>query len=480
MPQSNHPPHILLLTADEHAPQIMGCMGDPLVRTPNLDRLAQHGTIFENAYCPNPICVPGRYATMTGKYIRDLGSLHYGDPLNPQTWTYPKHFTRAGYQTTCVGKMHFMGLEQMHGWMFRPFGDMELVHGHPLTPGFTHDPYQHTIPQGNTLADWVRLAGHGDGGFIMFDESTTRETCLNLKDYFTNRQMPIFSPDRPLLFQASWKTPHWPFEAPEELYDYYRQRISMPLIDETPSHLLHPYASHEVSSKMDISDEQILNARAAYWALVEFIDQQIGQVLNTLEQLNILDQFLIIYYSDHGELIGNHGYWGKSRHHEHSSRVPFLISHPTLVPQNKRIKTNVSTIDLFPTLCDYANLPIPHEENLRGTSLKPLIDADTPPQEFEDRIIISEYFNPSDEEGWVLAKQHNIKYVHYFRNDYTDQLFDLTHDPHEKLNLIGNPNYTNIEQKLRQAINDLPEPYKFTEDKNYYTPETQQLAAQLT
>ncbi len=125
----NHPPHILLICTDEQAPQYMGCMGDPIARTPNLDRLASCSVLFNSAYCNNPICMPGRYSILIGRYVRELGALRYGDGLNPQTWTYPKHFAQAGYQTTCVGKQHFMGLEQMHGWMFRPYGAMSTEFG---------------------------------------------------------------------------------------------------------------------------------------------------------------------------------------------------------------------------------------------------------------------------------------------------------------------------------------------------------------
>lgn len=461
---SKQHPHILLFCDDEHAPQVMGCMGDPIVRTPNLDRLAARGVNFTNAYCNNPICVPGRYSTLTGKYVRDIGALNYGAGLDPKTWTYPKHFARAGYQTTCVGKMHFMGLEQMHGWLFRPFGDMELVHGHSKLPGFTNDPYKESNSKGPALSGWVKQARTGKDGFIIFDESVTREAKINLRDYFECNIMPIFNSNRPLLFEVSYKTPHWPFIAPQELFDYYRERVTMPEVMEVPDH---PYFSHKATWETPEAntEDEILNARAAYWGLCEWVDFQIGLVMETLEELDIMDEFMIGFRSDHGEMAGEHGCWGKGCMHEWSSRIPFMLSYPGEIPENTNITENVSGVDLFPTLCDYAGLEIPND--LRGQSLRPLIDGSNP-ETFAKRTVISEFFGGHN---CVMAKRGNIKLISY--SEGPAQLFDLGKDPNEVNNLNGNTDYTEIQNQLKNEINQLPEPWRWEEDqeKSHHTPE---------
>jgi choline-sulfatase len=476
MKQADHP-HILLICTDEQAPQYMGCMGHPYVRTPNLDRLAQRGVCFRNGYCNNPICVPGRYSILTGQYVRELGSLHYSDGLNPRTWTYPKHFARAGYQTTCVGKQHFMGLEQMHGWMFRPYGDMELVHAHYKMPGFETDPYaetdRHPLKQvEGELAGWVRDSKPSRDGVWRFDEHVTVQSILHLEDYFRCRIQPVYNPERPLLFEASYKAPHWPYWAPKDLFDYYRQCVTLPAIPDElpPTEYLGKKRAEE--QHFENTPEEILNARAAYFALIEWVDGEIGKLLNALEALGVLDDFLIIMHADHGDMAGNHGLWNKGCAYEHAVRTPMMISWPGRIPAGKVIDTPVSNVDIFPTLCDYAGLGTP--EGLRGRSWRPLIDAGDPPSDFAGRTIISECFKgPS---GWVMARRGDIKLVDYWygHRGNEKQLFDLRRDPQELTNCAGDPGYKAIQHSLQEDIDSLPTPFTWNEDaeKLHHLPET--------
>ncbi len=466
-------PHILLICTDEQAPQLMGCMDDPLARTPNLDRLAARGVNFRQAYCNNPICVPGRYSIMTGKYVRELGALYYGDGLDPQTWTYPKHFARAGYQTTCVGKMHFMGLEQMHGWSLRPYGDMEIDRRFAKMPGFTGDPYAESCrdlpnrPPGGGLAQWVKSAGPGENGFILFDDSVTREARIHLRDYFRNEIIPQFHPERPLLFEVSYKTPHWPFWAPRELYDYYRERVEMPAVAEAAATI--PFLANKQRNELPtpVTREEILNARAAYYGLIEYVDRQIGQVLDVLDELGVLDDFLILMHTDHGEMAGEHGMWGKACAYEHSVRVPLMVSWPGRIPEQTVVDTPVSNVDIFPTLCDYAGLDTPPD--LRGTSLRPLIEN---PDAFAARTVVSEFFGAGN---WVMARRGALKLVRYCDPENEPQgaqLFDLERDPHELDNRIDDPAYAETVRELSREIASLPAPFRRDSEREraWHTP----------
>lgn len=478
MKNTNQHPHILLICTDEQAPQYMGCMGDPLARTPNLDRLAARGVLFRNAYCNNPICVPGRYSILTGKYVRELGSLEYGSGLDPQTWTYPKHFARAGYQTTCVGKQHFMGREQMHGWMFRPYGDMELSHVRWKIPGYAGDPFAGQlgdIPDTppNNLAHWVRAAGPSEKGFIHFDRMTTACAELHLRDYFQPFIMGEYQPDRPLLFQVSYKCPHWPFWAPEDLFRYYRERVQLPRIpaDDPGNFCLDAFRRTE--SPFENTDEEVLNARAANYALIELADREIGKILDCAQSLGILDDMLVLMHCDHGELNGNHGCWGKGRAYEHSVRVPLMISLPGTIPAGAVVDAPVSNLDIFPTLCDYAGIEPP--EGLRGESLRGLIDGNDP-ERWAARPIISEFF--SYRRGWSMVRQGRFKYVDYWAHPHdkvpldnwdrtgwlrASQLFDLQADPDERTNLAGQPAHVQTCAELQTILDALPVPFRWDE-----------------
>lgn len=462
------PHNILILCSDEHAPQVMGCAGDPLVRTPNMDRLAKRGVNFTNAYCANPVCVPGRYSKMTGQLPREIGSLCYGEGMDPKTWTYPKHFSAAGWQTTCVGKQHFMGTEQMHGWMYRPYGDMELTNGFRKMPLYDaeKDPYPGRPDAPNSTKHWVENAGPSNKGFMIFDESVTRETGIFIDDFYNHSILPVYNSQRPLLLEVSWKTPHLPFFAPEDLYEYYRERITMPKFPMIEGET--QVETDKFEPDKDVTSEQILNARAAYWGLVEYTDQQIGKVLDFLETEGTLDDFIIIYISDHGEFAGERGRWGKSLGYEWSSRVPFIVSGPG-IPEGKTISENVSLMDIYPTICEYAGLEIP--EGLRGDSLKPLIDAEEAPEEFKERIVFSERFEKSSmEASWVMAKKSDMKYI-YYRGGNKVELFDLAKDIDELENLTGDKEYAEIETELREAVLTLPDPFRWDENPDHLIPE---------
>ncbi len=482
-------PHILLICTDEQAPQYMGCMGDPIARTPNLDRLAARGVLFQNAYCNNPICVPGRYSILTSKYVRELGSLEYGSGLDPRTWTYPKHFARAGYQTTCVGKQHFMGLEQMHGWMFRPYGDMELDghFGRPKIPGYRGDPFAGKLggipgrPKGN-LAGWVREAGPSDKGFINFDRMVTACAELHLRDNFQPVIMGEYQPDRPLLFEVSYKCPHWPFWAPKDLFDYYRPRVSLPRIGPDGPGNFFLDRIRQGETPFENTPDEILNARAANYALIELADREIGKILDCAQGLGILDEMLVVMHCDHGEMNGNHGAWGKGRAYEHSVRVPLMMSLPGTIPAGTVIDAPVSNVDIFPTLCDYAGIDA--SPGLRGESLRGLIDGHEAGR-WENRPIVSEFFNWR--RGWTMVRQGRLKYVDYWGHPDDEfpldcwartgwqrdaQLFDLQADPDERVNLAGRADHAAACAQLQAIIDALPVPFRWDEaaQSDHYRP----------
>ncbi|MEM6551216.1 MAG: sulfatase-like hydrolase/transferase [Planctomycetota bacterium] len=444
-------PHILKICTDQHSPRVLGHAGDPHVRTPHLDALAAHGTRFDNHYAACPICVPGRFSMIAGRTPSQLDAPFFESTLPPDTPTYMRRFTEHGYHTTCVGKMHFHGPDQMYGWMFRPYGDMQMLNHH-YQPGYTktNDITGGNPPRpldrgdvGGYNAWMLAHAGPGDTGNLRWDDSVTREAIENLTDYFTPSFIDeMYQGERPLLFEVSFKSPHCPFVCPPQLFEYYMDVLPGPTHPALPEGLpdfVRNKARNDVPES--ITPEMIRRARAAYWGLTEWIDARIGEVLNRLETLGLRDQFVVQFTADHGEMAGEHGLWQKHLFYEQSVRVPFILQGPG-IPAGRVVRENTSHLDLYPTLCDLAGLAVPElgNEPFAGRSMLPLLETDTHGQ----RTVISEFRAPDGNgraEGlpggvWiVMAKQGVLKLIDYGNGQR--QVFNLADDPEELRDLAG-------------------------------------------
>ncbi len=462
----NHP-HILRITTDQHSPKVAGFAGDPYVRTPNLDRLAARGTVLANHYGANPVCCPGRNSIMTGRLPRELGTPCFMDELPSKSLTYPEHLARYGYQTTCVGKMHFHGKDQMHGWLFRPYGDMEILgRSHMQDYDATADLYKDAQWKvkyedfGGYTPFMLKTARPGTDKYILFDQSVTREACLHLRDYFSTLIAEPYQGERPLLFEASFKTPHCPFICPPDLFEYYMDVLPLPAkiaAGNVPQQILNRQQSDQ---PRDITEDHIRRARAGYWGLVQWVDEQIGLVLNALEQTGHADEFLILYTSDHGEMAGERGLWQKTCFYEESVRVPTIVAGAG-IEAGRSINANTSHLDILPTMAGLAGLPVP--ESAYGVDLSPVLRGRSALD--QNRIIFSEYFEGGQKNdpigtqvNGVMAKKGQLKWIDYCDGD--SELFDLSNDAAESHNLSGSPNYASVQSELEEAIRSLPEPWR--------------------
>lgn len=460
-------PHILKICSDQHSPHVVGYAGDPYVRTPNLDALAATGTVLENHYAACPICIPGRFSMIAGRTPSELGAPYFESILDPATPTYMRHLTDRGYQTTCVGKMHFHGQDQMYGWMFRPYGDMQML-GHRYSDGYrvetdvTGGNPPRSIQRGAAggyNAWMLKNAGPGDTGNIRWDRSVTREAIENLTDYFTPSFIDeIYQGDRPLLFEVSFKTPHCPFVCPPELFDYYMDILPGPKDSEVAT-VLPTFLRNKASNDMppDITSEMIRRARAAYWGLVEWMDTRIGDLLACLDELGVRDQFVIQYTADHGEMIGEHGMWQKHVFYEQSVRVPTLFAGRG-IPEGRRVRENTSHLDLYATLCDIAGVDLPHlgDTPWSGRSVMPLVQGSGASIVSNDeRVVLSEFRAPAGNgraegirEGvWiVMAKQGDLKIIDYGNGER--QVFDLANDPSESRSIAPEVVDTHLDRQI--------------------------------
>ena len=445
-------PHVLLLIDDEHRPDVLAIEGNPHIRTPILDRCMAEGTYFRSAYTPAPVCVPARQSFLTGLYPRHCGCTCFDTTLPSDVLTIPSHLGHYGYYAACAGKMHFLGTDQLHGWHHRIGGDVAVVvDDSPLSDlAAAADPARRatsTVEPGTGL--WqtkkeVANARVGRGSNLKEDIYSVDGAMMFIEDYFVDQDYDR-PHNEPLLLAVSLNSPHYPYQCPDDLFSYYMRRVE-PYVEELQDNFdCHEFFKVRIGT--DVSLREARRATAAYYGLVESVDRQYGRVVNRLEELGVLDDFIIIFLSDHGEMLGQKSLWHKLQFFEGSARVPFSISAPGIVPDSERtVRHNVSLVDLFPTLCELVDIPIP--EGLDGRSLVPLMRGDADQWLNE---VYSEMYHDLNGPG-EMVKIDDLKYSRFNERDWPDQLFDLAKDPEERNNLIDDPEYSDDLKRLRVKL----------------------------
>lgn len=459
-------PNILLLISDEHRADVVGYEGNPVVRTPTLDQLAAGGAWFRNAYCTSPVCVPSRQSFLSGRMPSDIGCKKFGDPFDSSILTFPGHLARHGYNTVAFGKMHFEDYDQLHGWTARPAGDIGSRNGTSRYPhadpiGLDRDEYKRRgmgfwgpakeVRNARSVAEYE--GKHGN------DRRMAEMACATIHNYFADTAYDRPNEDKPLCLCLSLSNPHYPYQCAKDAMDYYIRRVK-PFLESAPDD--HPcHNQYAVSIGEDATEREILRATAAYYGQVQFIDEMFGRVLTAFNQVNALDDLVVLYWSDHGEMLGQHGLWEKKQFYDGSCRVPLIVHDPRNPVGGKRVDQVVSLLDLFPTLCDLAGVDTP--EGLPGSSLTPLIQGDHANWRDEAVSELWGWYHQCDHRGSFMIRSGQHKFIRYHNADYPDQLFDLTSDPNECRNLIDNQSYSDTLSRFRARANELyPETERLT------------------
>ncbi len=441
-PTPQQRPNLLFIYSDQHCPAVAGCYGDPIVRTPNLDRLAARGVAFDAAYCPSPLCVPSRMALLTGRHPCEIEVWTNDHVLDAGVPTLAHALGAGGYHPLLVGRMHSVGPDQLHGYVDRLVGD----HGPNNLGG---SPVDHGVLQGTAGPFRVSLekSGPGQSAYQVHDEYVTATAVDAITRAGLARRSGVSQ--EPLNLSVGFMLPHQPFVARREDYDRYAGRVGMPQHPEPYSEALHPHlrAWRSESGIEEVSDAEVLRARTAYWALVDRLDAMIGQILDALRESGLEDNTLIAYTSDHGEQLGEHGLWWKQTFYEYSARVPMVLSWPSVLPQGARCSRVVSQYDLNATLL--AALGAPELPNSHGRSLLPLLQDPSTPW---DDIAFSEYC--TDETALRRGAQQRMvrreawKLVYYHGQE--PQLFNLAEDPYELSDRAADPACRRLREELRR------------------------------
>ena len=425
----SHQPNILLVMADQLAAQALSLYGNEVCKTPNLERLAAQGAVFTNNYSNNPLCVPSRASMLTGRLSPDIGVYDNANEIASSLPTMA-HFMRAqGYQTFLCGKMHFIGPDQLHGFEERLTtdvypADFQWIADWSAGPAF--------VPSGTALNGVVEAGPCIRTMQEDYDDDVAFQASRKIYDLARSDDK------KPFFGVVSFTSPHTPFNVSQRYWDLYDHKdIDLPAVSEIPFAALDYFSKALFFAhgrhRHSITKDHLLNARHAYYAMISYLDEKLGQMLDQLDETGLREDTIVIFTSDHGEMMGERGMWFKQCFWEWSARVPLVISDGR-VANNMRIDANSSLIDLLPTFIDFGGkdtaLLRPAIAELAGHSLMPLLTGNA---SIAADYVISDYLAIGPCVPCRMVKKGEYKYI--FTHGHPDLLFNLEADPDERVNL---------------------------------------------
>ena len=439
-------PNIVIIMADQLAPQFCGAYGHPIARTPHIDALAARGMRFDAAYCNSPLCAPSRFAFMSGQLISRIAAYDNASEFRASTPTFAHYLKALGYRTCLSGKMHFVGPDQKHGFEDRVTTDI-----YPSDFAWTPDWEAHD----ERIDKWyhnMQTVKESGVAVATFQTDYDDEVGFAARRWLIDRGRDRAAGDEaPFAMVASFIHPHDPYVAKPEWWDLYSDDEISP-----PEHVLSPEEQDPFSrrvmdgieaSYVPLSDEEVLRARRAYLANVSYFDSKVGEIVKTLEDMGELDNTIVIVTADHGDMLGERGLWYKMNFFEHSTRVPLIMAGPG-VAQGTAANA-CSLVDLCPTLLDIAGGDESIlGEPLDGRSLMPLARGEEDNQD----VAIGEYCAEMTPYPVFMIRRGTLKYIHC--DPDPPQLYDLANDPLEKQNMANDPSYEDAARIFAQEVSE--------------------------
>lgn len=415
-------PNILLITCDQLRADFVGACGCDFVSTPSIDRLAMEGCTYTNAYSPNPVSIPARHNLLTGLTARYHGfdDNYFGAAAKSCPWylpTFPQILNDNGYETTAIGKIHFQPERRATGFDFFQciaeipgsremddyamylekvgYGNIQSVHG--VRTCLYMQPQRSLVPQEHHNSAWVA------------DRAI---------DYLNQNRG-----QRPFLMWAGFVHPHPPLNVPDEWADIYNGKIPEPYESKTPVSLL----AEENKQLGCLENKEVLQRmRELYACAITFADKQIGRILDRLDELGLKENTLVVFTSDHGEMLGDMGTFQKFLPYDASAKIPLILRYPNGIEADTKRDDFADLNDLLPTFLDAAGVSYPASYDLPGESL--LTGNGTKDRSYQ----YVEHQRGS--KRWCSIRNRRYKYIYYYGDD--EQLFDLCDDPHETTNLL--------------------------------------------
>ena len=447
-------PNILFITTDEQRGDCLGCYGNPLLRTPHIDSIAEGGVRFDRGYVQNPMCMPSRMSVMTGRYCSEHGcNINCtGIPQHEQEHTVMRYLRDAGYYTAAIGKMHMMPKWGPFGFRY-----LDLVDGQ----GDANNQYTDYLEAKGLLGKQHQPKGE----VLPFGIYTSALPAEETIDAFIGRRaarwLENWDGEQPLFLWVSFCNPHFPFDPPEP-YDtmYDPDEVPLPVWKEGEMDKKPTQRRLQQERDYDKATEPVLRKMVANtYGLISLIDDQVGRILQVLRDKGLADNTLIAFTSDHGDHLGDHLLLHKSgvTFYEGSVRVPFLIRYPKAFPRGMACGELVEAVDLPATFLDVAGVDIP--PTMQGRSLVGLAEGEINDWRDDAFSEIDLHINPlmhgprdpNSRDYVAMITTKDWKYIH-FPNLGIGELYDLVNDPHELDNLFYEPEYADKVAEMRLRL----------------------------
>ncbi|MDX2423043.1 MAG: choline-sulfatase [Amphritea sp.] len=433
----NDQPNIIYIMADQMAAPALPIYGHSVVKTPNISALAKESTVFDRAYCNFPLCAPSRYAMLSGQLCSKIGAFDNAAEFKSSTPTFVHGLRGAGYQTSLIGKMHFIGADQLHGYEERLTTEI-------YPSDFSWIPNWQEFDTKLAFQDMKNVISSGPAARTMqmdFDELVAYKAEQKIYDLARSKDK------RPFFLTVSFTHPHDPYKPTPEFWNLYKEEeIDLPAApfvayEDRDKHSQDLYLHYGMDRRIP-TEKETLRARHGYYATISYIDQKVGDLVKTLKKTGQWDNTILVFTSDHGDMMGERGMWYKKSFYEWSLRVPLLIRTPSS-HQPARVKNSVSHLDLFPTLMEIAGVKDYHQLPLDGVSLLPYLENKTLTKRPLPR---AEYLAEGTDYPQVAMISDPYKLI--FSKNAPPLLFNLDEDPLEQHNLVSEPEHAEVLQVL--------------------------------
>ena len=437
--------NMLFIMSDEHNKRVLGAAGHPMIQTPNLDRLAESGVRFTDAYCNSPICVPSRASFQTGRPVHEIRFWDNAIAYDGSIPSWAHRLKAAGHRVDSIGKLHYRSAEDDNGFT-REHMPLHVVGGTGDPSGMLRDPL---FPRPATL----RLAADAGPGESTYQDYDDRITAA-AEEWLQARS--AAPDDKPWALFVSLVCPHFPLISRPEWYQLYPEdSVPWPAMYDPAERPRHPFI--DAMRKCQIYEQgfddprKVRKAIAAYFGMVSFVDHNVGRLMKVLEATGLGADTRVVYTSDHGDNLGTRGLWGKSNMYEESAGIPMIMAGPD-VPRGIVCREPVSLLDAFPTIVDCVGLaPNAADADLPGSPLLDVVAGRAGP-----RTVLSQYHAAGSATGAFMIRHGAFKYIHYV--GMPPQLFDLAGDPNETRDLGQDPGYAGVVADCEQALRRLVDP----------------------